>query len=89
VSVPTLAFGRLQTPVEWDAPDGEPVDLVFLIAVPDDAGKQHLKVLAKLARALMKEDFRESLRGASTPEEVVGLVKGLGVGEVQTGAVSG
>ncbi|WP_291479630.1 fructose-specific PTS transporter subunit EIIC [Corynebacterium sp.] len=89
VGVPTLAFGRLRTPVEWDAPDGGAVDLVFLIAVPEDAGKQHLRILATLARALMKEDFRESLRGASTPEEVVGLVKGLGVGEVQTGAVSG
>ncbi|MGP5929867.1 fructose-specific PTS transporter subunit EIIC [Corynebacterium glyciniphilum] len=83
VSVPTLAFGRLQTPVEWDAPDGIPVDLVFLIAVPDDAGKQHLRVLAKLARALMKDEFREALRSASASEEVVGLVKGLGVDEVQ------
>ncbi|OLT49977.1 PTS mannose transporter subunit IIABC [Corynebacterium sp. CNJ-954] len=83
VSVPTLAFGRLQTPVEWDAPDREPVDLVFLIAVPDDAGKQHLKVLAKLARALMKEDFRESLRSAPSSGDVVNLVKGLGVEEVQ------
>ncbi|WP_145943346.1 fructose-specific PTS transporter subunit EIIC [Corynebacterium glyciniphilum] len=83
VGVPTLAFGRLQTPVEWDAPDSEPVDLVFLIAVPDDAGKQHLKVLAKLARALMKDDFRESLRSAPSPDDVVNLVKGLGVEEVQ------
>lgn len=83
VGVPTLAFGRLQTPVEWDAPDSEPVGLVFLIAVPDDAGKQHLKVLAKLARALMKDDFRESLRSAPSPDDVVNLVKGLGVEEVQ------
>ncbi|WP_312978749.1 fructose-specific PTS transporter subunit EIIC [Corynebacterium sp.] len=83
VGVPTLAFGRLQTPVEWDAPDSEPVDLVFLIAVPDDAGKQHLKVLAKLARALMKDDFRESLRSAPSPDDVVNLVKGLGVEDVQ------
>lgn len=87
VSVPTLAFGRLQTPVEWDAPDSEPVDLVFLIAVPDDAGKQHLKVLAKLARALMKDDFRESLRSAPSSDDVVNLVKSLGVEEVQ-GSVS-
>ncbi|MDN6707381.1 fructose-specific PTS transporter subunit EIIC [Corynebacterium glyciniphilum] len=87
VSVPTLAFGRLQTPVEWDAPDSEAVDLVFLIAVPDDAGKQHLKVLAKLARALMKDDFRESLRSAPSSDDVVNLVKSLGVEEVQ-GSVS-
>jgi PTS system fructose-specific IIC component len=81
VDVPTLAFARLRTPVEWDAPDGAPVDLVFLIAVPADAGTQHLKILATLARALMTDDFRASLRDASTPEDVVGLVRGLGVGE--------
>ena len=81
VDVATLAFARLRTPVEWDAPDGAPVDLVFLIAVPADAGTQHLKILATLARALMKDDFRASLRDASTPEDVVGLVRGLGVGE--------
>ena len=82
VSVPTLAFARLQTPVEWDAPDDEPVDLVFLIAVPEDAGEQHLKILAKLARALMKDDFRELLRSASSAEDVVDLVKALGVEDV-------
>lgn len=83
VGVPTLVFGRLQAPVEWDAPDGEPVDLVFLIAVPEDAGKQHLRVLAKLARALMKDEFRESLRQATSEEAVVDLVKDLGVEEAQ------
>ncbi|MEJ6550015.1 fructose-specific PTS transporter subunit EIIC [Corynebacterium sp. USCH3] len=83
VNVPTLAFARLASPVGWDAPDGGPVDLVFLIAVPEDAGKQHLKILAKLARALMKDEFRESLRHASSSAEVVNLVKGLGVEEVQ------
>jgi PTS system fructose-specific IIC component len=82
VLVPTLAFLRPDTPVEWDAPDDEPVDLVFLIAVPEDAGKQHLKILAKLARALMKDDFRTTLREADTPEKVVDLVKGLGVEDV-------
>lgn len=82
VAVPTLAFTRLASPVDWDAPDGEPVDLVFLIAVPEDAGKQHLKILAKLARALMKEDFRESLRTAESEAQVVALVDDLGVAGV-------
>lgn len=74
VSVPTLAFAKLTDPVDWDAPDSEPVDLVFLIAVPEDAGKQHLKILAQLARALMKDDFRAALRGADSPDRVVDLV---------------
>lgn len=63
-----------QPPVDWDAPDSEPVDLVFLIAVPADTGKQHLKILAQLTRALMKDVFRAALRGADSPDRVVELV---------------
>ena len=88
VTVPTLAFARLADPVDWDAPDGAPVDLVFLIAVPEDAGKQHLKILAKLARALMKEDFRESLRAAGSAAQIVTLVDDLGVADIAAGAAA-
>jgi PTS system fructose-specific IIC component len=88
VSVPTLAFTRLSAPVDWEAPDGEPVDLVFLIAVPEDAGRQHLKILAKLARALMKEDFRESLRTADSAAQVVALVDDLGVADTAAGTTA-
>ena len=48
--------------------------MVFLIAVPDDAGKQHLKLLSKLARAIMKEDFRARLESATTKEEAVSII---------------
>lgn len=48
--------------------------MVFLIAVPDDAGKQHLKLLSKLARAIMKEDFRVRLQSAATLEEAVDII---------------
>ena len=81
VSVLTLAFGRL-TPVEWDARTMNRSTSYSLIAVPEDAGEQHFKILAKLARALMKDDFRESLRSASSAEDVVDLVKDLGVEDV-------
>ncbi|MDN6325885.1 MAG: PTS sugar transporter subunit IIA [Corynebacterium sp.] len=60
-----------QPPVDWDAPDSEPVDLVFLIAVPADAGKQHLKILTQPDRALMKDDFHAVLRWADSPGRVV------------------
>ena len=56
VEVPTLAFVRLSNPVDFSGPDGD-ATLVFLIAAPDGAGKAHLKILSKLARALVRPDF--------------------------------
>ncbi|MEJ5928465.1 fructose-specific PTS transporter subunit EIIC [Corynebacterium sp. H128] len=76
VSVPTLAFARLPEPgIEWSAPDKNPVRLVFLIAVPEDAGKQHLQLLSKLARALMREEFRAELLAATSRERVLDRIR--------------
>lgn len=76
VEVPTLGFARLNEPVtDWNAPDGQPVDLVFLIAVPDSAGNKHLKILSKLARSIMKDDFRDQLRGAASEDEIVRIIR--------------
>lgn len=75
VAAPTLAFARLNEPgIPWAADEG-PSRLVFLIAVPDDAGKQHLKLLSKLARSLMKQDFRDKLYAAADRRAVVALVE--------------
>jgi PTS system fructose-specific IIC component len=86
VTIPTLAFARLEPGVDFGAPDG-PADLVFLIAAPADAAEAHLAVLSKLARSLMTEDFTAGLRAASTPEDVVALVDdAIGEGEGPNGA---
>ena len=73
VSEPTLAFARLSHGVDFSGPDGD-AQLVFLIAAPEGGGKAHLKILSKLARALVKKDFLESLRTAKTTDEIVTLV---------------
>ncbi|WP_051972980.1 fructose-specific PTS transporter subunit EIIC [Cryobacterium sp. MLB-32] len=70
---PTLALARLSTPVDFGAADG-PADLVFFIAAPEGADQEHLKILAKLARSLMKKDFTAALRAASSSDEIVDLV---------------
>src|SRR5699024_482935 len=54
-------------------PDGD-AELVFLIAAPEGGGKAHLKILSKLARALVRQDFLDALRTASSEEEIVALV---------------
>src|SRR5918997_760336 len=70
---PTLAFARLNPPVDFSEPDA-PADLVFFIAAPEGADQDHLKLLSKLARSMMKKDFTGSLRTAGSADEVVSLV---------------
>ncbi|MBA8989743.1 PTS system fructose-specific IIC component [Curtobacterium pusillum] len=73
VSEPTLAMSRLARKVSFGAPDGD-ADIVFMIAVPEGADKDHLTVLSTLARALIREDFTTALRAAASPQEIVDLV---------------
>ncbi|MHA7179796.1 PTS fructose transporter subunit IIABC [Arthrobacter sp. MDB2-24] len=85
VTVATLAMARLSPPVDFGAKDGA-ADLVFFIAAPDGADQEHLKLLSKLARSLIKKDFTASLRAAQTPADVVALVNGaLGIGDAPAG----
>ncbi|NEW39762.1 PTS transporter subunit EIIA [Nocardia cyriacigeorgica] len=69
----SLGFARLAPAVDFGAPDG-PADLVFLIAAPEGAGAEHMKLLSTLARALVKPEFVGSLREAESPDAVVALV---------------
>ena len=73
VDTASIGFARLQPPVDFGAPDG-PADLAFLIAAPEAGGAEHMKLLSSLARALVRKEFVQSLREASTRDEVVSLV---------------
>lgn len=76
VATASLGFARLSPTVDFGAPDG-PADLVFLIAAPEGAGAEHMKLLSSLARALVRPDFVASLREAATAADVVALVEGV------------
>jgi len=67
-----VAFGRTSTPLDYGE---EKADLIFLIAAPEGEHDLHVTVLQQLARRLVHESFRTSLREASTPEEVVVLMR--------------
>jgi PTS system nitrogen regulatory IIA component len=67
------ALARLETPVDFDAVDGEPVDLVFLLLAPSNATAAHLKALAKVSRLLRDENCREALRGAKSAEAMLAI----------------
>ena len=75
VTEPTLVMARLSQPVDFGAKDG-PADLIFFIAAPEGADQEHLKLLSRLARSLIKKDFTASLRAAGSAAEVVELVEG-------------
>ncbi|WP_160668332.1 PTS fructose transporter subunit IIABC [Pseudarthrobacter sp. ATCC 49987] len=75
VTEPTLVMARLSQPVDFGAKDG-PADLIFFIAAPEGADQEHLKLLSRLARSLIKKDFTAALRAAGSAAEVVELVEG-------------
>ena len=76
VASASLAVLRLQAPVAWGGIDDLPVDCLVLLATSDqDGGQNHLRVFARLARKLMDPAFREALREARAPQEVLDLLQ--------------
>jgi PTS system fructose-specific IIA component len=73
ITEPSLAFGRSEAGVDYGAEDG-PATLIFLIAAPEGGGDDHLKILAALARKLMRAEFKDSLRNAGTEQDIVDIV---------------
>ena len=57
-------FARLAEPIDFEAVDGEPVDIVFLLLAPEGAGADHLKALARISRLLREGSAVEKLRGS-------------------------
>ena len=74
VSAPGISALLLRRGVDWGAPDGKPVDLVFMIAVPPGSESLHLQILARLVNLLSRSDLVESLRTASNPHRFVELI---------------
>ncbi|MGO3913444.1 fructose-specific PTS transporter subunit EIIC, partial [Enterococcus viikkiensis] len=68
---PTLAFARSQAGIDWHSLDGEAAKLIFMIAVPENSrGDMHLKILQRLSRKLMDDDFRQALLEASDKKAI-------------------
>ena len=73
VKMPTVAFARSTAGVDYQAMDGQPVHLLFMIAVPANANNTHLEALASLSRYLLQDGFMDKLKQATTPDDVVNL----------------
>jgi PTS system nitrogen regulatory IIA component len=70
----TGLFARLETPIDYDAVDNQPVDLVFLLLAPEQAGADHLKALARVSRLLRNQTICEKLRAASKSEALYAIL---------------
>ncbi|MGF1549587.1 MAG: PTS sugar transporter subunit IIA [Sphingomonadaceae bacterium] len=67
-------FARLEKPVDFEAIDRIPVDLVFLLLSPPDAGAEHLKALARISRLLRDEAVLAKLRGARSRDAIYAVL---------------
>jgi len=71
------AFLKLQEPIDFDAPDGEPVDLIFGLLMPERCGDANLAELRELAAKLANPELQRQLRRARDPESLYDLLTGM------------
>ena len=67
-------FARLDRPVDFDALDGQPIDLVFVLLAPEGAGADHLKALARIARLLRDPEIARKLRDSRDAEALYAVL---------------
>jgi PTS system nitrogen regulatory IIA component len=70
----TGVFARLERPIDYEALDGQPVDLIFLLLAPEGAGADHLKALARAARLLRDPEIARKLRESSDAEALYAVL---------------
>lgn len=71
---PMGLFARLEKPIDFDAIDSQPVDLVFLLLTPSDAGANHLKALARISRLMRDRAMCAKLRGTESADAIYALL---------------
>ncbi|THF83180.1 PTS fructose transporter subunit IIABC [Metabacillus sediminilitoris] len=74
VKYPAIVFGRSKSGVEYEALDGQPSFLFFMIAATEGANNTHLEALSKLSTILMKQEAREQLVSAVTADEILAII---------------
>jgi len=75
---PSVAFMRLQNPIDFAAPDGEAVSILIFLLVPEKATQQHLEILSSIAQLLSDADTRQALLSAADSTKVCKLLQNWG-----------
>jgi fructose-specific phosphotransferase system IIA component len=70
----SIAFARAGKGIDFNSVDGDPVDLIFLLAAPIESGSLYLKLLARISRLLRYQDLIDDLRQAKSKEEVIKII---------------
>lgn len=70
-----MAAGVVRSPLEFDALDGEPVELFFMLVGPESASGAHVKALSRISRLLRREQLRNGLRASETSHEFLDIVR--------------
>ncbi len=73
IAEPILLVLRLKAPIEFAAPDGQPVSVLFVILVPEGATEEHLQILAGVAEKFSSKAFRDRLQAAPDARSILGL----------------
>lgn len=74
VNEPTVVIGRSSRGIEWESLDDEPVNLVFLIAVPENENNEHIKILQKLSISLMDDEMKDNIVKATDKKLIIELL---------------
>jgi len=69
------SFGKTTSEINYEALDGNPVHLVFLLVGRDDTVSKHIKLLSRISRMMNKDDFRQKLLEANSSEEIINIFK--------------
>lgn len=77
VEKPFVAFIKPKNSLEWESLDDNPVNIIFLIGVPEESADEHLKILQKLSISLMDEKYRENIQNANSKEEIMELLEDI------------
>ena len=69
-----MAIGKAATPIDFQAIDGRPVSIIWMLASPPDKTGPHIHALARISRLMTLDKFRHSLMGAKSPQEAYDLI---------------
>lgn len=76
ISVPTVLVVRTDKPIEWEAMDGQPISIIIGMFIPEEKqGQEHLQILSKISRMLMKEPAKQALKNATTKQEIIDTIQ--------------
>ena len=70
----SIAFAKTEELIEYNSLDDKPVNVFFMLAVPEDGNQEHLKIISTLARKLMNKEVRNDIKSVTSKEELINIL---------------